>query len=83
MGYYKTGFVTNFIPDNDSATLYIFAENETFDFNYITDLVQNYFGDESTLDQFTIGAEKIQTRCIGFDMYDPDDYDNFIVICRK
>lgn len=34
------------------------------------------------LDQITIEAEYIRTKCLGYDQYDPSDYNTFIVIRR-
>lgn len=33
-----------------------------------------------SLDQIEISAEHIQTDCLGYDLYDPNDYTQFIVL---
>lgn len=67
---------------NSEDTLYILG---TCSIGEIIDLASAHFKVDvaSILHDFNIGSEYIHTRCIGYDLYDPNDYDNYIVISRK
>lgn len=72
------------IPKNNENTLYINCGSYwTHDFSLIMDYFYNHFGESSKFEDFLIGSEHIHTRCIGYDRYDPSDYDNYIIITRK
>lgn len=42
-----------------------------------------YFGEETDLDSIKISTEHIHTRCIGYDQYDPSDYDLYIILQKE
>lgn len=76
--------IRNFTPDNTSDTLYIEAGvYMTLTLGDILDKVRAHFGDDINFDDLTINAEHIHTRCLGYDLYDPSDYDEFIVITKN
>lgn len=72
-------------PENTETSLYINCGigSYPFDFLYMMDSIKSHFGEEISLEELDITAEHINTRCIGYDLYDSSDYDNYIVITRK
>lgn len=78
MGYStrNNGQIKDFQPDNDENTLYV-AGSMTFE--ELSEAIIAHFGDV-TPDQITIESEYIHTSCITYDLYDPGDYTNFIII---
>lgn len=70
--------IRDFWPDNTSTTLYI-ASTEIS----LTDLlkgIRNHFGEDVDFDRLTISSENIHTSCITYDLYDPLDWTDFIVV---
>lgn len=78
MGIYKQGAITNYWPDNDENTLYL---GGSMTFSEIMEQIRTHFG-ECDLSNFTAEGERIHTRCIYFDLHDPSDWDDFLVIRR-
>ena len=68
-----------FTPENTPGKLYIDTCND-ITFSDLIEMAKNYFGAGVNLDQLKITSEYIHTRCITYDLYDPNDYDNYIVI---
>lgn len=83
MGYYTASNKTKtFRPDNTKDKIYI-EGSMRYTFSELFDIASEHFEkDYNLLDNIAISAEHIQTRCIGYDIYDPDDYDDFIVMER-
>lgn len=71
----------DFTPDNDEDTFYILANSEIY-LEDMIDQIKEYFGTED-LGTLLISSEYIHARCITYDLYDSDDYDNYIVVRRK
>lgn len=85
MGFYNNSSnIKCFEPDNDENNLYIPAGSfdATLSMQDILDDIKNHFGDIS-LDSLTISAEHIHAKCIGYDMYDPWDYTEFLHISKR
>jgi hypothetical protein len=75
----KPGYqIKDFWPDDTDTVTYI-AEGDTLE-NILADISNKWPG--ASISNITISAEKIHTRCLGCDLYDPGDYTNFIVITR-
>lgn len=70
--------IKDFWPDDTDTTMYI-AGDETLE-NLLADIADKWPG--ASASNITISSEKIQTRCIGYDLYDPVDYTDFLVITR-
>jgi len=72
-------------PENSETILYISCGIGSYqiDFLNMMDSIKSHFGEEISLEELDITAEYIHTRCIGYDLYDSSDYDNYIVITRK
>ena len=83
MGYSTRSSIRTFTPDNTANTLYIRANYQTVEFSDLIEQIKNHFGEDSKLEDFSIGAEHIQTDCLGYDRYDSCDWENFLIIERK
>lgn len=76
--------IRNFTPDNTPDTLYIDASLYTsLTLGEIIDKAREHFGDNICFDDLTVNAEHVHTRCLGYDLYDPTDYDDYVVITRN
>ena len=79
MGYSASR--NSFWPDDDENTIYL--ENSRWITLYdIIYIVQSEWGNSVKLDSINIRAENIHTDHLGYDLHDPSDYTNFIVITR-
>ena len=66
-------------PKDDSTKLYI-ASFSSLSLNDLIDVIQSHFGADISFDNVSISSEYVHTRCINYDLYDPNDYDDYIVI---
>ncbi len=71
-----------FTPDNTADKLYIRSGNVS-DLDELLDRVQEHFGPDISLCDIEIEAEHIQTECLGYDIHDPHDYSDYLVLSRK
>lgn len=71
----------NYWPDNDDNTFYIAADE--IEFKELQDRAKEYFGSRFDEDKISIGFEKIHTSCIHYDLYDPGDWTDFIIVTLK
>lgn len=76
--------IFNFWPDNDDNTLYIPVGFgcSSLDLQELMETIESHFGD-SDLSSYVISSEYIHTSCIYYDLHDPSDYTNFVIIERK
>ena len=70
--------IKDYWPDNTENKMY-FANSYCLTVEQIIFIAQSKWPDTS-LDNITIEAERIQTSCLGYDLYDPSDWTDFIVI---
>lgn len=75
--------IKNFEPTNDKNTLYIFSGHGGFSFDELNKSIRDHFGEDIDFDTLSIASEYIHTRCITYDLYDPADYDNYLVVSRN
>jgi hypothetical protein len=68
----------NYWPDNDENTLYI-ADNEN-SLDELISIAKMYFGDRYDPSKILISFQNIHTKCITYDLYDPDDWTDFTII---
>lgn len=68
-------------PENTETTLYI-RSGYNLTLAELIEYARLHFKDDVDLDTLTITAEHIHTRCIGYDLYDGSDWDEYIVIER-
>lgn len=87
MGYYKnSNGIECFQPDSDENTLYIETGWCQIDIEEMWDQIRFHFEKPGTIvkmSDFTIRSELIHTRCLGYDLMDWGDHDNFLIIERK
>ena len=82
MGYSDNN--NSFWPDDDENTIYLEDCRwiTLFDIIYIVRSKWPELSDLDSLDSINISAENIHTDCLGYDLHDPSDYTNFIVITK-
>ncbi len=68
-----------FWPEDDECTIYLSGEHTL---ESILELIQEKWPGV-TFENIEISTEYIQTKCLTYDLYDPSDYTNFIIIRRK
>lgn len=83
MGNYKswTG-IDCYEPDNDENFLYIPCYGDSFSFSEIYDRIREHFKIPFDPLKFTISCDKIHTNAIYYDLHDPSDYTNYLIIER-
>ena len=80
MGYdVRTGGIKTFYPDDTDDCFYI---RKSASLSEIYDKAKKKWGEDITLDDINVEAEYIQTDCIGYDLYDPNDYTNYLHVTR-
>lgn len=80
MGYYtRPDGVKCFEPDDTDNTFYMRGYYDGLPLSEILEQTKEKWPNAS-FDDVNIASEYIQTRCIGYDLYDPSDYDCFLVI---
>lgn len=72
----------DFTPDDTDVKLHISADMTTITLQEILDKAKEKWPGAKS-DQINITPEKIHTRAIYYDRYDPSDWDNYIVLELK
>lgn len=72
-------------PKNTEKELYIYLGMGEFGSSYISlqsiiDKAREHFGPSFNPENCSIGGEHHHARCLGYDLYDSMDYDNYLVI---
>jgi hypothetical protein len=76
------GGIRTFWPDDTDTTMYIQTSDTASPTLFeLMDKIQDKWPGTS-LENITITAEKIHTDCLGYDLYDPMDYTDFILITK-
>lgn len=72
--------IRTFWPDDTDTEMYIDASFVVV----MADLLQRIYEkwEGASLNNITITSEKIQTDCLGYDLYDAGDYTDFIIITK-
>lgn len=81
MGYgtRNNGQIKTYWPDDDENTLFI-PRSETL--SVLLDRIKSHFGEDVDFDSLDIEAQKIHTNCLTYDLYDPSDHTDFLVITK-
>lgn len=81
MGYSTRngGLITDYWPDDCAKCFYITSDSNP-SLAEILDRAKEKWGDDIDLGRIRIGAEKIHTSCLTYDLYDPSDYTEFVVV---
>ena len=66
-------------PKNDKTTLYI-ADDGGYRLTEIVDMAKDYFGEDVELSSLIIESENIQLRHFDYDVYDPVDWQQYLII---
>lgn len=82
MGYsYRNGGqIKDYWPDDDESTIYLSSSCDSL--QDLIELAQNKWPGIN-LSEIEITAEKIHTHCLTYDLYDPGDYTEFIILRKK
>lgn len=80
MGYTKDGRITNFTPDDTDQEFYIEATCQDIDLLEILTQAREKWGQHLQYGDLRVRPEKIHTRCIYYDLHDPSDWDDYLVI---
>lgn len=72
--------ILNYYPENTEELLYIKCNNGIY-LNYIIDEAKKHFNKQHIeVSDLQIEIEEFKSRCIGYDLYDGADWDNYLVI---
>lgn len=87
MGYgIRSGGIRTYWPDDTDTTMYIqTSDSASPTLAELLDKIQTKWPEcsfENLIETITITSEKIHTDCLGYDLYDPMDYTDFIVITK-
>lgn len=73
-----------YTPDNDESILYIpQPKYGSIPFGDMMEAIRGHFGEDVDLDSLEIGGEEIHTRCLGYDLYDSGDWDQYLIITKR
>lgn len=70
--------IRTYWPEDTATTMYINPGLATTVYDILSRTQRKWPG--TSLEDLSITTEHIQTNCIGYDRYDPNDYTTFIVI---
>lgn len=83
MGYWKdSDGIKNFTPDDTEDSFWINASYSTIAFSQILEMAQKKWGKDILLTDLEIRPHNVHVRCIGYDKYDSNDYDNYLEITK-
>tara|TARA_R110002020_G_scaffold86013_1_gene212191 strand:+ start:350 stop:574 length:225 start_codon:yes stop_codon:yes gene_type:complete len=69
--------IVNYTPTDTDTTMYILGEAPLSE---IIEKSKDKWGSDIDFDDIEISSEYIHTRCLGYDLYDSSDYDEYIVV---
>lgn len=73
------GFIKTYWPDDTDTELYF---SDSISLSDILDTVKDKWP-ETDFDDIEIGSEYIHTDHLKYDLYDPSDYTEFVVVSRS
>lgn len=86
MGYYQLSSgisgITCFKPDDTDTEFYIPTRYTKVSLTDILEKAKEKWPD-ITFEELNIEAEYIHTDCVGYDLYDPQDYTEYLCISRE
>lgn len=74
--------IRDYWPDNTDTKIYIHCDTAAPTLAEILQEIEEKWPGSSA-ENIRISAEKIHTHCLGYDLYDPMDYTNFLVIEKE
>ena len=85
MGYsyekHTNGTNTNYWPDDSSHIMYIHDDGLVTMQDILSKIGDKW--PQALFEHISVEAREIQTRCLGYDLYDSFDYDEFIILELK
>lgn len=81
MGHSSNGSIQNFWPDDTDDEFYLESSYQ-HSIEDILELAKNKWGDISISD-IMITCQNIHTNCITYDLHDPSDYTEFLIISKR
>jgi len=69
-----------FTPDDTEKEFYLNSNYTTCNLGYILELAREKWGVDIDIEKLGIEAEYIHTDCLGYDSYDPFDYNCYLRI---
>ena len=69
--------IINYTPQNDKDTLYI---PHNTDLEELIQKVKEHFGEDVEFSKVCVTPENIHTHCLTYDLHDPSDYTDYLVI---
>jgi hypothetical protein len=72
--------ITDFKPDDTDTVMYLNCNYITFTLSEIHEKCKEKWGADIQMEDISITSEYIHTRCLGYDLYDSSDYENFLVL---
>lgn len=79
--YRNNGQIKDYWPDDTDDTIYINAD-DGHDLASIASIVKAKWP-HAKLEDISISSEYIHTECLTYDLYDPSDYTNFIILTKR
>lgn len=73
--------IQDFWPDDTDTVMHIQCDSMPPTLAELMDKINEKWPG-SSMENITIEARKIHTYCLGYDLYDPMDYTNFIIITK-
>lgn len=73
--------IQDFWPDDTDTEMYIQSDSVS-SLQDLLDRAREKWPDAS-MGQIRITAEEIHTACLGYDLYDPIDYTDFIILTKS
>lgn len=65
-----------------SAEHFLYIGADCYSLSELIEKAREHFGPDIDFDELRIGVEHFHARCIGYDLYDGGDYDDYITIAR-
>jgi len=82
MGYgIRSGTIRTFWPDDTETKIHIQSDFSSITLAELLEKIEDNWPGASA-ENIKISVEKIHTDCLGYDLYDPSDYTDFIIIER-
>lgn len=79
--YFRQGTcIRDFTPDETNEMFFLEGEFGDFSLEVLLEKAVEKWGNVANPRNIMIRPQYIHTRCLGYDQYDPCDYDNFLQI---
>jgi hypothetical protein len=69
-------------PESDENTLYIPTNSMSVTLDALMSLAKDHFGHDVDFSSLEVEGHELHTRCVTYDLYDPSDWDDYIIVSR-